>query len=84
MVKVWILIQRDGVVLNRRRRYRNDGNVGTGSQCTGINSADARAQMYCSVSNGRKSRGYHNKLFAHAVTFAVDVDGAAGGLDHAC
>lgn len=46
MVKVWILIQREGVVLNRRSRYRKEERVGTGLQCRGINSADANAQIY--------------------------------------
>jgi hypothetical protein len=48
IVKVWILIHNDGVVLNRNNKYRNEDNVAIGSQCIGINSAEARAQIYLS------------------------------------
>ena len=57
MVKVWILIHREGVVLNRRSRYRKDDNVGTFLQCAGINSEDANEQMYYYVSNVMEKRG---------------------------
>jgi hypothetical protein len=76
MVKVWILIQREGVVLNRRRRYKKEGRVGTGSQCAGINSADARAQIYY-MSETIPDARYHDEFLADAITFAVDVDGVA-------
>jgi hypothetical protein len=90
MVNVWILIHREGVVLNRRRRYRKDDSVGTFLQCAGINSEDASEQMYYYVSNvmekksGRERGRHHDEFFANTVAFAVDVDGAAGSVDHAC
>ena len=73
MVKVWILIQREGVVLNRRSRYRKEERVGTGAQCKGINSADASAQIYYR-SEDTVGVKYHDEFLADTVTFAVDVD----------
>ena len=72
IVKVWIAIQREGVLLKRSNKYKKLGRVEIPSQCTGNSSADANAQIYY-YQRIVLGVGDHDKFLAYAVDIAVYV-----------